>query len=357
VLFWLIPGRYRLKYVCVIWSIAVGVFAVIYWSKAWGVGDSPRLVLYSAAFLVSCAMAILARVPTFLAGLIVVGGLFGYDFYMKSLDTAALRPIAEVAATMVKSGGRSGASGAPADSPAVPGKIVVWDMTKNRLSDAHYLLPASLRATAQDQAMTVFLLSNIESRQVDTYYKVGEASVRGPGTGWGAYRDTATLAVVTWPGPRLVGWHSVVGDAPAKKISLHWGVAYASDQHGALSQPIAQWIRMLPGVPASPARTPVTLLAFVPSTTASAPSAAGFAPTGISSSAPTVARSPGAWTEATAQKEALHRYPQLGVPNSPMNRAFVARYQQLKAKDPSYLRDPSWPLHLADEIAQQGVNR
>lgn len=60
-----------------------------------------------------------------------------------------------------------------------------------------------------------------------------------------------------------------------------------------------------------------------------------------------------AWTVATAQKEAMRRYPQLGVANSPMNRAFVARYQQIKANAPSYLRDPSWPLHLADEVAQQ----
>ncbi len=60
-----------------------------------------------------------------------------------------------------------------------------------------------------------------------------------------------------------------------------------------------------------------------------------------------------AWTVATAQKEAMRRYPQLGVANSPMNRAFVARYQQIKAKEPSYLRDPSWPLHLADEVAQE----
>jgi len=36
-----------------------------------------------------------------------------------------------------------------------------------------------------------------------------------------------------------------------------------------------------------------------------------------------------------------------------MNRAFVARYQQIKANDPSSLRDPSWPLHLADEVGQQ----
>lgn len=74
------------------------------------------------------------------------------------------------------------------------------------------------------------------------------------------------------------------------------------------------------------------------------------APSAASSS---TAPSSAAWTVATAQKEAMRRYPQLGVANSPMNRAFVARYQQIKAKDPSYLRDPSWPLHLADEVGQQ----
>jgi hypothetical protein len=74
-----------------------------------------------------------------------------------------------------------------------------------------------------------------------------------------------------------------------------------------------------------------------------------YFPAALSSTSPSSA----AWTVATAQKEAVRRYPQLGVANSPMNRAFVARYQQIKAQNASYFRDSSWPLHLADEVAQQ----
>ena len=57
------------------------------------------------------------------------------------------------------------------------------------------------------------------------------------------------------------------------------------------------------------------------------------------------------WTEAEAKAEAVRRYPQLSIANSPMNRAFLARYQQKKASDPAFLRDPAWPLRLAEEVA------
>lgn len=83
------------------------------------------------------------------------------------------------------------------------------------------------------------------------------------------------------------------------------------------------------------------------------PYASTSSPPALSTVASSAPPSSAAWTVATAQKEAMRRYPQLGVANSPMNRAFVARYEQIKAKDPSYLRDPSWPLQLADEVAQR----
>ena len=351
-LFWLIPARHRLKYVLVVWSIALGVFAAIYLGKASAVGDMPRVALYGFGILVAGAMAILSRPPIFAAGLCVVGGLFGYDFYLKSLEAAALRPVVRAAAAVVQSSARLSIMAPAADGPSVPGKFLVWDMGKDRLADAHYKLPASLRATAQDQAITLFLLWNVESRQVTTYHKVGEAVQPGAGSQWAGYQDTAHLAVVTWPGPRLLGWHSVVGEKPAHKIPLHWGVAYNSDLHGDLTQPIAQWIRFLPGVPASPPPAPLSFVAFAPPAAAS-PSASTSAPPAFPSTASSAPPSTAAWTEATAQKEAMRRYPQLAVPQSPLNRAYLARYQQIKATNPSYLRDPAWPLRLADEVAKQ----
>lgn len=59
-----------------------------------------------------------------------------------------------------------------------------------------------------------------------------------------------------------------------------------------------------------------------------------------------------AWTEAEAQREAVRRYPELGKPGSRMNADFLARYQRYQREDPAALKDPAWPLHLAEESAQ-----
>jgi hypothetical protein len=55
---------------------------------------------------------------------------------------------------------------------------------------------------------------------------------------------------------------------------------------------------------------------------------------------------------AEAQKEALRRYPDLGVAGSKFNAAFVARYQLYQQQRPGYFQDISWPLRLAEEVAQ-----
>jgi hypothetical protein len=55
---------------------------------------------------------------------------------------------------------------------------------------------------------------------------------------------------------------------------------------------------------------------------------------------------------AEAQKEAVRRYPDLSVTGSKFNAAFVARYQLYQQQHPEYFRDLSWPLRLAEEVAQ-----
>jgi hypothetical protein len=346
--FWLLLRPEHRKASIVGASVACAVVCVMFLSKALALGDTPRVAIFGAATFVSGVMVFLPRPLIFSTGFFVFGGLFVFsEIYLKYQDTVALRPIVQTAAGAVQPSAQISIVEPVADGPAVSGKIVIWDVTKHGLAEAHYKLPASLRATAQDQAMTLFLIWNIESKQVDTYYEVGKASTRGPGTGWSAFRDTAHLAVVTWPGARLLGWHTVVGNNPAKKITLHNGVPSISDQHGDLAGPIAQWVRFLPGVPAAPPSAPISLLAFAPTSAASASS-----PSTISTGASLAPASPAAWTVATAQNEAVRRYPQLSVANSPLNHAFLARYQQIKSTNPSYLRDPSWPLRLADEVAQ-----
>ena len=53
-----------------------------------------------------------------------------------------------------------------------------------------------------------------------------------------------------------------------------------------------------------------------------------------------------------AQREAVRRYPQLGIAGSPLNQDFVARYKRYQREHPEQLRDTSWPLRLADESAR-----
>jgi hypothetical protein len=51
------------------------------------------------------------------------------------------------------------------------------------------------------------------------------------------------------------------------------------------------------------------------------------------------------------QAKAIAKYPELGVEGSRLNTEFVARYKRYQQERPEFLRDPSWPLRLADEIA------
>ncbi len=53
-----------------------------------------------------------------------------------------------------------------------------------------------------------------------------------------------------------------------------------------------------------------------------------------------------------AQREAVRRYPELGVPGTPFNREFVARYHRYQQTDPTMFNNPEWPLRIADETSR-----
>ena len=55
---------------------------------------------------------------------------------------------------------------------------------------------------------------------------------------------------------------------------------------------------------------------------------------------------------ASAQMEAVKKYPPLGVAGSAFNREFLARTQRARAETPGLFDDPAWPLALADEVAR-----
>ena len=56
-------------------------------------------------------------------------------------------------------------------------------------------------------------------------------------------------------------------------------------------------------------------------------------------------------TLAESQREAVRRYPELGVKGSRMNEAYLARYRIYKSTRPEYFNDQNWPVNLAEETA------
>jgi hypothetical protein len=62
---------------------------------------------------------------------------------------------------------------------------------------------------------------------------------------------------------------------------------------------------------------------------------------------------------ASAQNEAIRRYPALGIRDSFENAAFISTYQQLKqGGSPDFFANPEWPIELAELLAKrEGWNR
>jgi hypothetical protein len=63
-----------------------------------------------------------------------------------------------------------------------------------------------------------------------------------------------------------------------------------------------------------------------------------------------------AFAQATVQEwqaKAVEKYPELGVAGSPFNKRFLDAYRERQKADANFLKNPRWPLFLADEIAAQ----
>lgn len=65
---------------------------------------------------------------------------------------------------------------------------------------------------------------------------------------------------------------------------------------------------------------------------------------------PEVITEPRFATVEDAQREAVKRFPDLGIGGSKLNNEFVARHKRYKQQRPDYFRDTSWPIRLAEEI-------
>jgi hypothetical protein len=274
------------------------------------------------------------RVATALSAVAIA--CVGYWMFVRTVDAGRLRPIAE-AATGVVDAQRVGTG-----QFSVPGKVLVWDVNNDCVSSVHYRLPAPLRARSCDPAMTIFLIWDTQSKKVGTYHKLDGS--RAPVAD--AFIDGSNVAVVTWPGRRLLGWHAAVSAAPPQQR-----VVKVSEQnlpvHGDWIRPLVAWIQSL-RTPTSPSIWPDSSAWLGMLLPASPVAPAGSVRTAIAS---TTAATQG-WTEATARAEAIRRYPEIAVANSALNRAFVQKYEELKASNPAFLRDPMWPLRLAEEVAR-----
>jgi hypothetical protein len=292
----------------------------------WTLSDPLKLSVFLS---IALSLLFVAMKPTWAAAGIAFTAsvcLLSYFMMARANETNALRPIALEARRAAESQPKTG-------GPAtLAGKALVWDLHADRLSRAHYRLPYPLRARPNDPAMTVFVIWDVRSAQVGTLRnlpqnaRTDKFTINAP-----IYRDTADIAVVRWPERRMVAWLPFVGAAPPTRMTLQREQATAP-VHGDLVNPLAQWIRSMDNGASLPNQR----------------EAATFLPSRLSpNAAPTRP-----WTEAEARSEAVRRYPQLSVANSPMNRAFLARYQQVKATNPSYLLDLAWPLRLAEEVAR-----
>lgn len=56
---------------------------------------------------------------------------------------------------------------------------------------------------------------------------------------------------------------------------------------------------------------------------------------------------------AITQKAAIQEHPSLAVAGSPLNKAFTERHKKIQVENPDFLKDPAWPMILADQCAEE----
>jgi outer membrane protein assembly factor BamB len=76
-------------------------------------------------------------------------------------------------------------------------------------------------------------------------------------------------------------------------------------------------------------------------------------PAKFKSAQPASPRSFNFQTQEAAQQSAIKLYPNLAVSGSPFHQAFLAKYKELQQNNPAFLKNPNWPMLLAEEIAAQ----
>lgn len=78
--------------------------------------------------------------------------------------------------------------------------------------------------------------------------------------------------------------------------------------------------------------------------------AAGTTATGTQS---TASKAPKAESVEAAKQAAIKRFPALAIEGSPFNRAFLEKFEQIQKARPDVLKDPNWPIRIAEAVAAE----
>jgi hypothetical protein len=107
------------------------------------------------------------------------------------------------------------------DLPRPRGKVLIWDLTMDDVSEAHGRLPAGLRARDANEPMTVFLITQHVRQELmeyffDFWHGGGNTGVRG-------FRIDLKVSVVDLPSRQPRGSYLVLGKGPPTTIQLKPG--------------------------------------------------------------------------------------------------------------------------------------
>ena len=149
---------------------------------------------------------------------------------------AACGPSKEQQRLAEKAEGRAGDCKNVGDKPfKASGKYVVWDRASHSLHSAHSLLDGSLKYSAGEGPVDVFLVSGKQSQQVGTYSISGQP----------ALREWVDVCVVQFSSAddsgTPVAAHDVISLDPRSSRPVQ-----NNPERGDPAPPIADWIRSLP---------------------------------------------------------------------------------------------------------------
>ncbi|MEI6093563.1 MAG: hypothetical protein WCQ47_07795 [bacterium] len=114
--------------------------------------------------------------------------------------------------------------------PALKGRAMIWDFTKNSIDQAYELLPDDLRASSMDGIVTMFCIVRRENIERGRYSVSNQP----------AYQERMTISMVYWPAKDSPGSVVVWGGEPPYSRPVSYSPEYGS------SVKIKEWIEGLP---------------------------------------------------------------------------------------------------------------